>query len=254
MQAFFVVFALCLASFWPSSAALGTDRFYNDISAPSPNGRFRVDAKSPDNAIPGQRRAFQSSFVYTCTDTKTNRVLWTRKQAMEAPSSTSSYQSWIEPSPKGILISDDGWTIIWDAMDEIIVVDLDGKDRGKVRLLEDAFTDYERDHCVKYSTAGPFWAKGSDWRFHEKGKNPALTITPSWGRKIVIDLESGAIEGSMASSWKRPIKDVQTLWPQRPIFRYYLMASAVLLVVVPIVLARWILKRQASRIYTGKTS
>ena len=78
-----VILALSIVNLvWDATA---TDRFYNDISAESPSKRYKVEAKSPDNARKKGRNAFQSSFVYTCRDTSTKQVLWTRHQAMMKP-------------------------------------------------------------------------------------------------------------------------------------------------------------------------
>lgn len=64
-----------------ASPARATDRYFPDSFAVSESGRFRVDAKSPDNAAEHQR-PFASSFVYTLTDTTTKKVVWERKQPM----------------------------------------------------------------------------------------------------------------------------------------------------------------------------
>ena len=58
---------LLLLFFLPASAAPASDVFFPDISAASPNGRFRLDAKSPDN-VPGASQfgppRFQKDFQY----------------------------------------------------------------------------------------------------------------------------------------------------------------------------------------------
>ena len=54
-----------------SMQAEATDRFFSDIDSFSQSKRYRVTAKSPDNQKRKRRVAFQSGFVYVCTDTQT---------------------------------------------------------------------------------------------------------------------------------------------------------------------------------------
>lgn len=87
--------AAIVCAFVPPAAA--TDRYFGDTSATSPSGRWRIDAKSPENAGP-EPRPFAENFTYTLTDLRTNQVRWTRRQPMEQPEGGTS--SWShEPSP-----------------------------------------------------------------------------------------------------------------------------------------------------------
>ena len=93
-----------------------TDRFFSDEEGKSASGRYVVTAKSPDNQEKAERKAFQASFVYTCTDTQSGKTLWTRKQPMgepvqlgNNPSRTRSFPD--EGSPVSIYVSDSGHTV-----------------------------------------------------------------------------------------------------------------------------------------------
>ena len=173
---FLSYYAICL------SCCLGTDRFYGDISVKSPGSRYQVEAKSPDNApelpgVPKKRTAFQSKFVYTCTEVGTENVLWTRQQPEN------------EGSPSSIFLTDDAWTVVL-VHDELICLDPEGQERGRVDIL-DQFTQKERANYVHHTTAGPMWAGKSLWYFVSAGHGHFFAIRPWWGGRIIIDVENG---------------------------------------------------------------
>jgi hypothetical protein len=89
-----------------SPAAVATDRYFRDCFTVSPSGRYRVDAKSPDNA--GDRpRPFASNFTYSLTDTSTNKVVWKRQQPMTREKGSSFVYS-TEGSPVALFVNNDG--------------------------------------------------------------------------------------------------------------------------------------------------
>ena len=173
--------------------AFATNRYHSDKTAESPSKKFKVEAKSPDNAgnENGFSRPFQASFVYTLRDVEKNTVLWTRKQPMGAKE--KYYTPPKEGSPVALFVSDAGWTVIRTAWDELVVVDIAGKDRGVVRILEDGFTAEENKEYVQDTTAGPLWSGCSLWYFLDAGKQSLFVVTPWWGRRVVLDLKSGKI-------------------------------------------------------------
>ena len=177
------------------SQAWATDRYYEDLSAESPSGRYQVEAKSPDNAVPGKRLAFQSSFVYTCRDTSGNGVVWTRKQpkpeARTARKAKASPYVREEDSPVALFVSDAGWTVIRTGWDQLIAVDVTGHDRWRVELLSEGFTKEERAAYVVETTAGPFWSGFSQWYFLDGENQSLFVIRPWWGRHILVNIESG---------------------------------------------------------------
>ena len=179
---------------WFATDVLATNRYYSDITASSPNGRYTVEAKSPDNASGDEHHAFQDKFLYTCIDTHTDETLWTRHQPMEAPSTAPNgdledYEFPEEGSPSSIYVSDTAWTVIRTGWDEIISVDRHGNDRGPLHLLSEAFTEEERDRYVHDTTAGPMWAGNSLWYFLNVEDKHVFVIRPWWGKRIFIGLE-----------------------------------------------------------------
>lgn len=128
-------------------------RSFNDISKQSPSKQYKVEAKSPDNRPDSKRPFWQSNFVCTCTDTRSDKVLWTRKQAAK------------ERAPVALFVSDAGWTVIRTSSDEVISVDPQGKDRGAVDLLGDAFTRTEFKEHVHFTSAGFHWDNYSIWSY-----------------------------------------------------------------------------------------
>lgn len=129
-----------------------TDRFFSDEEGKSASGRYVVTAKSPENQG-GERKAFQARFVYTCTDTQSGKVLWTRKQPMgepvqlgNDPSRTHSFPD--EGSPVSIYVSDSGHTVIYTGSQELILINLAGKETSKIDVLEDGLTKDERERSM----------------------------------------------------------------------------------------------------------
>jgi len=175
-----------------------TDRFFSDEEGKSASGRYVVTAKSPDNQGDAERKAFQASFVYTCTDTQSGKILWTRKQSMgepvqlgNDPSSTHSFPD--EGSPVSIYVSDSGHTVIYTGFQELILINLTGKETSKLDVLEDGLTDDERKKYVSDTTAGPMWAGSSHWYFVEADSQELFIIRPWWGRHVILDLATGKI-------------------------------------------------------------
>lgn len=172
-----------------------TDRFFSDEEGKSASGRYVVTAKSPENQG-GERKAFQASFVYTCTDTQSGKILWTRKQPMgepvqlgNDPSMTHSFPD--EGSPVSIYVSDSGHTVIYTGFQELILINLTGKETSKIDVLGDGLTKDEREKYVSDTTAGPMWAGRSHWYFVEAESREYFVIRPWWGRHVILDLSTG---------------------------------------------------------------
>lgn len=178
--------------------AHATNRYFSDIAADSPSKRYRVEAKSPDNASKTGRPAFQASFVYTCHDTMAKQVLWTRVQAMGKPrrlgvESAETYRLPEEGSPVDIFVSDEGWTVIRTDWDEIIAVDSLGHDRCRIELLKEGFTKEENSEYVYDTSAGPMWSSYSLWYFLSVADKHLFVVRPWWGRRVVLNLETGKL-------------------------------------------------------------
>lgn len=178
-----------------ASAAVATDRYFRDSFAISPNGKFRIDAKSPDNA--GDRpRPFASNFTYTLTDTTTKKVIWERKQPMTREKG-SSYAESTEGSPIGVFVNDDGLVVARLSWETLLILDsVTGNKRGEADILK-AFPMGEQSKYVSQTTAGPHWSQESDWFFLSrpaKDKDPAgvyFVIRPYWNHRLIIDLTTG---------------------------------------------------------------
>lgn len=180
----------CVALLAPSAAA--TDRYYRDSYGVSPSGRFRVDAKSPDNA--GERpQPFAAGFTYTLTDTTTKKTVWARKQPMTRAKGDSSAHS-SEGSPMAVFVNDDGIVAARLARDTLLFLDpADGHKRGEAEVLK-VFPKAQHDQFVSHTTAGPKWSQESDWFFLSvpgADKQPAATyfvVRPFWNHRLVIDV------------------------------------------------------------------
>lgn len=174
-----------------ASTVRATDRFYPDSHAVSPNGRFRIDAKSPDNAG-GRMRPFAANFTYTLTEVSTKRVVWERKQPMSRGKG-SAYASAKEASPIAVFVNDDGLVAARLAWDSLVILDAaDGHKRGEAEVLQ-AFPPEEQDTFVSMSTAGPHWSQESDWFFlpvaAPKGTGSLyFVVRPYWNRRLIIDV------------------------------------------------------------------
>src|SRR5262245_56952066 len=129
-----------------SDAQASPFRSFQDISESSPSKRYKVEAQSPDNRAGSDRRYWQSSFVFTCTDTRTGKILWTRKQRKEH-----------EGPPIELYVSDTGSTVIRTVLDRVICIDREGADRGTVNLLRDALIGTELRDYVHWTTGGDYW-------------------------------------------------------------------------------------------------
>lgn len=185
-------------AFVPRQAHAGHLMFH-DIEALSQSGRYKVTAKSPDNAD-GSRRPFeQSNFVYECTDTQAKKVLWTRKQAMEKPvilrdDLKRPRSQTTEGSPRRICVSDSGHTVVWTGLDELIIVDAEGKQIRKLSVLQDCLSKDENDKYVQFTSVGLLWAEGSLFYIARVESKEHFIIRPWWGRHIFIELANGEIK------------------------------------------------------------
>jgi hypothetical protein len=174
-----------------------TDCFYSDTEGKSASGRCVVTAKSPENQG-GERNSFQANFVYTCTDIQSGKILWTRKQPMGKavplggdPSRTHSFPD--EGSPVSIYVSDSAHTAIYTGYQELVLINITGKETSKIDVLEDGLTKNEREKYVSETTAGPMWTGRSHWYFVEAESQEYFVIRTWWGRHVIFDLSTGKI-------------------------------------------------------------
>src|SRR5262245_34257391 len=113
-----------------------TNRYFHNLTNTSANGRFRVEATSPDNTTGPCQRRFQSLFQYRLLKKGKSGEVWSRRQLIGADNERP-----VEGPPMAIYVSDDGWVVLRtadldSASSEIIAVDIAGQDRLRVRILE----------------------------------------------------------------------------------------------------------------------
>jgi hypothetical protein len=189
--------------------------FYPDCTATSLNGKFTLEACSPDNGTINHRngrppseddfgfkyREHQDEFRYRLIDnTRTpllarlfgkggGSVVWERWQEIG------------EDSPHELVVSDDGWSILrtHGFRPEVIVVSPSGKDTLRVRIADRGVERYLSSTVVPISswtpehlidsTAGLYWTEHS-WRyfFQHQGSNYFVWRT-SWGQLLLLDLQ-----------------------------------------------------------------
>lgn len=180
-----------------ATAAVATDRYYPDLAAVSPNGRFRVTATSPVNSAgDGQDRAFAKDFTYTLTDVVAKRTVWTRAQP-SVREKGSLERRYTEGSPMRIFVSDEGEVAAYVAGEDLIVLAKDdGERKARVDILG-SFGTKDVKTYVSDTTAGPMWAQRSLWYFlavpeGEGGEEHRyFVVRPYWHARIVVDLASG---------------------------------------------------------------
>lgn len=151
-------------------AAFATARIYKDTDASSPDGHYRVTAKSPDNARPG-RRVFQRNFDMAMLDTKMQRQVW-------------NFNGGKDLVPERIIVSNSGMTMVY-YLRSATFVDLTGK-RHQLKLFPSA----EDEKYVHNTTAGPMWTGMSRWSFAEINKREYFVIRTWWANRLIADLQT----------------------------------------------------------------
>ncbi len=156
-----------------------TDCFFADIRTESPNGEWRLDAKSPDNRVDGYH-PWQDDFVYSMH--KDGRQIWERKQAEQHPE---------EDSPSKIVVADDGWTAIHTGWDQLVFVDASGRNCGRIDDLKKFLSEKDRREFATWSTAGVIWTPYSLWHFATFEGKRIFVIRLWWGHQLIFDPENG---------------------------------------------------------------
>lgn len=157
------------------NAAGATPRYYSDRIAHSPNGRYRLEARSPANAG-GESTPFADNFVYSLYDETTGDLVWQRAQPRD------------ESSPVRLFLHDDAWATIWTGGDELFVLEpVTAQVAVKIRLL-DEFTQQENEAHVSWTTAGPMWTAFSHWYYLERGDELFFVVRPAWQNRVILDI------------------------------------------------------------------
>ena len=164
--------------------------YYPDFSRTSPDGRFHLDVRSPDNEPIESRRpavgmgsiyedSYQHDFVYTLKDTEAYREVWTREQN--------------ESSPQDAFVSNDGWVVVRTHcafISHLLFVDPVGVTVQDYDLMEGLLKD---DPHVSWGSAGPSWADNA-FAFYIRQKDVLhFCIQLSWGRRLQFELRNDCV-------------------------------------------------------------
>ncbi|AMV20669.1 hypothetical protein [Planctomyces sp. SH-PL14] len=202
------LFFLIAATFLLASSASAEGLYFPNRAATSPSGSYDVEAKPPDNQK-GEHWRLQDNLVYVCSDTANAEVLWTRRQPMErfVQDADGGFRLAhagdmhedivtrpLESSPKALLVSDSGWTVIRTYGDRLVVIAPNGDVVGTVAVVEDAFRDEDKKH-VRDLGAGFRWSGNSLWYFLMTAEGEFLVIRPWWGRRVFLSVHAGTLAG-----------------------------------------------------------
>jgi hypothetical protein len=168
-----VVLALC-------GSASGTDVFFRDISAYSPNRLYRLEAKSPSNVRGYLNTPFQRNFRYVLYRGDSQEVLWERGQGPG------------EASPIRAFVNDDGWVVTCLHGYSLVGISPNAETTPLLDILG-SFPSEEREKHVHWTTAGLRWTEYSHWYFVSIKQRPFFCIRAWWDRRVLIDLKAGVI-------------------------------------------------------------
>lgn len=200
---------------------------YSDCEATSPNGKYTLEARSPDNGTISSRDGSKSSvddFAFKYFRMQRNF----RYQLLEATCKTTDsclsgkgggsvlWERWQEDnenSPHEVVVSNEGWSILrthgeWP---EVIAVSIEGSDVIRVMIDAPPVEDEDYDgECQRflggnrhlwyathmlYSSAGKLWTDHS-WRYFFQRKDTEYFVwRTSWSQRLVIDLTNALLLG-----------------------------------------------------------
>ncbi|GEM_PF-2889629 len=173
-------FAMAIMLTVIASTVRATDRYFPDRTVLSANGRYRIEARSPDNA--GEHpQPFADHFVYSLYDTQTGNLVWKRAQPDR------------EASPVAIYLHNDAWVTIRTGWDELVVLHpVTAQTVTNVSIL-DVFSEEEELEHVSDTTAGPMWSGCSRWYYLEQDEDLYFVVRPVWGLRIILDVTRGEL-------------------------------------------------------------
>jgi len=178
-----------------------TTIYYPDIEITSPNGHYILRATSPDNQTEKKEAGFQKNFIYQLIDSYTDTVLWTRQQTK------------LEASPRHLYLSNDGWSVIQvHGLSELglVAVSLNGQDNCYISIKpkqdgngEKLIERVARRHWIWrnkqtiQSNAGILLTY-AHFYFTQFEQRPLFILASYWGRRLVLDLQSGQLSTDTA--------------------------------------------------------
>ena len=172
-----------------------TNRYFGDLEATSPSGRFRVQATSPANADGPWKKPFQDKFLYRLLETGKTNEIWLRQQRMEPDGRFPR-----EGPPVAIHVSDDGWLVIRTAdvgnnSCELVAVDPAGHDQLRVDILKTLLPDETAlfQHA-RVSSGGLQWGQAYCRPYFVSLRGTThFCLTTWWGQRLLLDLSVGRI-------------------------------------------------------------
>jgi hypothetical protein len=152
-----------------------TDRYYADLKAQSPNGKYVAEAKSPSNQSGDHRVAFQRDFAITFRETTTGKRLWTWEQG-------SDYASPVE-----IIPTDEAHLVMRDSWNNYHVFDEKGFKTNVLAVVE-LLPEQEQKEFTRQTSAGVRWGQYRQQGFVKLDGKCYFYIRLYWGRIYVIDI------------------------------------------------------------------
>jgi len=165
----------------PITTCSATDRSFDDIVANSPDGKWKVTARSPYNQSSGYH-PWQDEFVYSAFKGQQAKPVWTRHQENQEP---------YEGSPVRVVVADGGWVVIHTARDQIAFIDPTGRNRGRVDDVKANLPKVDREDFAVESSAGLIWAPYSLWYHLTVAEKRLFVVRLWWGHRIIFDPETG---------------------------------------------------------------
>jgi len=148
-----------------------TAPFYQNLSAESPNGRYRFTAISPANEKSSSSfNGGQSEFEFVLLELRTNgvdKVVWKRRQEKN------------EVSPRAFFVGDDGWSVTWSGRHQLAVIDTTGTKTKSVDSLLDYLTRCERENKLLHSLLP--WSPPSWGNYHAYLTTHDFSARHLWG-------------------------------------------------------------------------
>ena len=154
-----------------ASPVLGIPHVPQSSHAISDNGRYRLDCISEGPKPP----------QFKLTDLEGRKVLWSQERDRDEEATA-------------IFVHDDGRSVVKNLNHGLSFTNAKGEITGKVHLVDDAFTDEERDSYINETTAGPLWADNlALYYFLEDSRRLLFVVRPWWGRQLLMDFDRGEL-------------------------------------------------------------
>jgi hypothetical protein len=174
---------LLVTSVIAAGSATATDRYYPNIVETSPDGRLRLEVKSPENSAGNV--AFAANFVYTLYQVSSSNVVWSREQPKLDRKTWQ--QDRHEGSPMAAFVHDSGYVVVRTAGDELMVLDTHGRVAVTVPIFY-TFPQAEQEKHIRWTTAGPVWSQNTHWYYFTVTGKLYFGVRTWWDRRVVICL------------------------------------------------------------------